>query len=426
MNRALLQKLKENLNTLLEKGIFDHSEIVLFGMNTPGDKIIQFLEAKGYQVSMIVDNNPANYGKRLFNIPVYNPEKLQKPLIENLVVLISSRYYVEMCKQLESMGYQENKHIFQVLTMNQEKIVSDSENIWKENLNKMRKYLEIFKYLSQKYKKNTYFLLCPVCANGDVYITAALMNIWKKQHNISNHSVLVVIGTIGKKIASMFDKNYIEVISQEDMEALTILSRFLGKEAFITVVHPSQFYFSIFPSMEGFRQLNFMNFMASGVLNIKKPYVFSVKRNKKTKISFTGREIILAPYANSVPDFPLHFWEMLTKNLQEKGYFVYTNGDGELEPAIKGTQAIFLPIDEMCSVLEQCAAFIAIRNGLCDLVAEADCKKIILYPDKATRFSTIRDYYGLKNMELLKNGIEMVYKEQKEKELLQEILSYIA
>ncbi len=324
------------------------------------------------------------------------------------------------------MGYEENKHIFQVLIMNQEKIISDNENIWKENVDKMRKYLEIFKYLSQKYKENTYFLLCPVCANGDVYITAALMNIWKKQHNISNHNVLVVVGTIGKKIASMFDKNYIEVISQEDMEALTVLSRFLGKKAFTTVVHPASFYFSIFPYMEGFRQLNFMNFMASGVLNIKQPYLLSVKRNKKTKLILTGNEIILAPYANSVPDFPLHFWEILTEKLCKKGYIVYTNGDGELELAIKGTNTIFLPIDEMYSVLEQCAAFISIRNGLCDLVAEANCKKVILYPDKATRFSTVQDYYGLKNMGLLKNGIEMVYKEQEEKELLQEILSYIA
>lgn len=425
MNQALLLKLKKKLKKLSEKGIFDHAEIVLFGMNTPGDRIIQFLKSNGYCVSMVVDNNPANHGKYLLNIPVCSPERLRKPFIENLVVLISSRYYTEMCRQLEEMGYKESRHIFQLLKMSQGENISDGEDVWEENLGKMRTYLEYFKQLSQKYDKNTYFLLCPICANGDVYITASLMKTWKQENSISNHSVLIVIGNIGKKVAGIFDGNHIEAVSQENMEALTALSRFLGKKIPVTVVHPGQFYFSIFPYMEGFRQLNFMDFMAGGVLNIKKPYLFSKEKNSAIKKNFTRKEIILAPYANSVPDFPLCFWESLAKKLQEMGYIVYTNGDGELEPAIKGTNIIFLPIDEMRFALNQCAAFISIRNGLCDLVAGSMCKKVILYPDKATRFSNIREYYGLKNMGLLKYGIELIYNEQEERNLLQKILAYV-
>ena len=172
--------------------------------------------------------------------------------------------------------------------------------------------------------------------------------------------------------------------------------------------------------------MNFMDFMAGGVLNLKKPYLFSNEIKRNHEMHFSGKEVILAPYANSIPDFSMHFWERLAMLLQEKGYLVYTNGDGEMEPPVKGTKSIFLPIDEMSSALEESAAFIAIRNGLCDLLSGAGCKKVILYPEKAVRFGWIHEYYGLKEMGLLKDGVELIYREEEEGELLGKIMDYIS
>ena len=97
-----------------------------------------------------------------------------------------------------------------------------------------------------------------------------------------------------------------------------------------------------------------------------------------------------------------------------------------MEQAVKGTGSIFLPIDEMSPVLEESAAFIAIRNGLCDLLAGAGCKKVILYPEKAVRFGWIHEYYGLKGMGLLKDGMELVYRETEEEKVLSNIMDYIS
>ena len=35
----------------------------------------------------------------------------------------------------------------------------------------------------------------------------------------------------------------------------------------------------------------------------------------------------------------------------------------------------------MRSVVERAGTFIGIRSGLCDVIREADCRKIALYPD---------------------------------------------
>lgn len=132
VNKFMFEKIEE----LEKKGYFKEKKIVLFGLNTSSYAAKRFLEEKGYSVYAYIDNdqkkrddlneylddimprhmNLTDYAYVIQNvIRAYKPEELCSQYDDKLVILIASKYYRAMCEQLEKMGYQENKHIFQTV-----------------------------------------------------------------------------------------------------------------------------------------------------------------------------------------------------------------------------------------------------------------------------------------------------------------------
>ncbi len=126
----------EKLNELLENGIFEKRKVILFGINSSSYCTKNYLEKKGIQVDAFIDNdrkkceemnNAIDYviknhldaesyhaiEKRL--IRAYQPEELLKDKLEDVVILIASKYYSDMCRQLNAFGYEENLQIFQTV-----------------------------------------------------------------------------------------------------------------------------------------------------------------------------------------------------------------------------------------------------------------------------------------------------------------------
>ena len=133
-NRSNL--LYENLDRLIGQGVFANKHIVLFGLNTSSYVTKKYLENKGYSVFAYVDNNdkkvlesneilvdilprhiPIGAYQELKKVMVkaYKPDELLGDYLDDVVVLIASKYYPSMRQQLEKMGYKENIHIFKTL-----------------------------------------------------------------------------------------------------------------------------------------------------------------------------------------------------------------------------------------------------------------------------------------------------------------------
>jgi len=104
-----------------------------------------------------------------------------------------------------------------------------------------------------------------------------------------------------------------------------------------------------------------------------------------------GKTIFIAPHANSYPHkLPDSWWKGAVKNLRDEGYLVVHNaitrphfsegGPLTLSP-IDGALSVELPISMVIPFVELCGNFIGIRSGLCDLVAHANAKKLIMYPE---------------------------------------------
>ena len=418
MNQDLLESLKKNIDILLKENKINSAKLFLFGMNTPGDRVIQYLAHMGYAVSGILDNNSSNHGKTMMGVTVYSPKILQQMDKHSVRVLICSKYYEEMKLQLEKMGFEENRHIFKLLELNSGTGASDDKEALENEIDRIRKYVGCYERLVSKYDETAMFLVCPIRANGDVYMTACLTDQFKHENRLEK-VVLVIVGNVGRKIAAMYGIQDIETVSQEEVSGLTGLVRVLGSDVTrMIIAHPTQLYFNIFSNMECFRGLNFMDLMAHGALGLKKKVFGALEETDRQEHCLNSRDILLAPYANSLPCFRTEFWEKLAAMLKQEGYHVYTNSSGDMEPPVKGTESIFLPIEGMSKALQYSAGFIAIRNGLCDLVCKAECKKIILYPDKGMGFSDVKEFYSLKGMGLCEDAEEIVYSEDIEEQVV--------
>lgn len=445
MNQNLLETIKNTIEELESAHRLEDARIFLFGMNTPGDRIIQYLGARGYGVEKILDNNPKNQGQTLLGVPVCSPEFLRGTSHDNILVLIASRYYREMCTQLERMGLKEGSNIIKLLEFETGIKVSDSQEAFDKAADRLKRCTEVYEQTVKDYEKDTHFLLCPIRANGDMYIAASLMQGLRDKEGIKR-LVLITVGGIGKKIAAMFGEEDCHTVSQEQMDALVYITGVLGGSSLrLHMFYPKAFSYGIFANMECYKGLNYMDLTAGGMLGLD---IKTLNRTKTWRMQlgipeqiantgqnrcdlenenfrFSAKDILLAPYANSLPCFSPGFWKKLTEELQNAGYNVYTNSDGDMEPAVEGTKPLFLPIGSMPEAMSGCAGFIAIRNGLCDVLSEASCRKIILYPNKGMGFGSVKDFYGLKAMGMCEDAVEIEYSEDRENEIIGMVVAAI-
>ncbi len=125
-----------NIDGLIDSQKLEGKKIVLFGLNTSSYAAKSYLESKGRSVYAYIDNDKRKVEEmteflndvlpRHMNagscadmqreiVGAYFPEQLLGEFDDDVVILIASKYYVQMCEQLQNMGYEENKHIFKTV-----------------------------------------------------------------------------------------------------------------------------------------------------------------------------------------------------------------------------------------------------------------------------------------------------------------------
>ncbi len=169
-----------NLDKLVEQGHFENKKIILFGLNTSSYVTKKYLEGKEYTIYAYVDNNekkvlesnemlmdilPRHIPLKTYQdlktkmVRAYAPEALLSEYMEDVAILIASKYYPSMCRQLEQMGYKENVHIFKTLDFygidditNEESSLAGMTLLDESAIRKIQ--LEITVYLKELCKKH--------------------------------------------------------------------------------------------------------------------------------------------------------------------------------------------------------------------------------------------------------------------------------
>ena len=103
--------LDKQWNEFREEFVNSETELILFGASSCANIFLNGLSEK-FKVKYIIDNDKNKQGKRLFDkYDIYSPDKLEEAA-ENDVILITSTYYDEICKQLESCGFEGTVYSF--------------------------------------------------------------------------------------------------------------------------------------------------------------------------------------------------------------------------------------------------------------------------------------------------------------------------
>jgi hypothetical protein len=422
------------LNTLIDEKRFQDKFVVLFGANSPGDKVINHLSSRNIAVNAIIDNNANNTGKSMLDIPIHLPGELLGEYKDNLIVLICSRYYAEMRAQLEKMGYVNDRHIIKLLDMNAGINYSTTEDDFTKTSDTLIETAKIYNQLIGKYGGDVTIFVCPTKANGDIYLSGLYLKQYLRKEKIHNY-VVAVIGETCRKICKLFGLENVERISQENADSLVKIRRITGN-ANIKILQPYYDYTSIATRLEGYKNINFSDFYKYAIFNLDEAETAEVNppenRGDKKRVNrlFSENKLVnrktavLSPHANSMPAIHWKFWIQLADELNQRGYSVCTNSMGASEPAVPHTTSICCDMEDAILFCEQAGTFIALRNGLCDVVSSANCRKIIIYPDKTNGFGKVIDNYGLQAMGLSNQVKEIEYDGNIES-MLNQVLEYV-
>ena len=278
---------------------------------------------------------------------------------------------------------------------------------------------KVYKTLTEKYKgAQIYVEHYP--GTGDIYITCALLKGYHIRHFKDKPFVVTVIGNGAKKIATLLGIQQIEVLSQKDSDDMIAFFRFMGFLPDFTVLHfgPIAMHTRILDSMAGFNGLDFLSLYLNTVfkgMSWEDADNFSVQTNEDEIKEYLaeqclepGRTVVLFPYANTIEALPMELWEEFARHLREMGFSVCTNVDAGGE-VIPGTDRVFVPYKDIKAFVEKAGYLVSIRSGMCDILADSECRKFILYPTpNFFKFGvgSLFDYFSLIKMKIGKHIYE--------------------
>lgn len=290
------------------------------------------------------------------------------------------------------------------------------------------------KKLVKHITQDGYYFICPY-GIGDTYLLCSLINHFRKLNR--NKSITIFVESSHKSIPKMFGiKKVIEVekiyISKSDKLLLRLFNlnkKVAIKKNTLHIAHPihllsnkrlsqigsENFLFAeLYKEMLGLpAELNF-----TPPNKMKRSYIINNKNSLIKKIN--KQTVLLIPDAKSINNMPKKFWLFLSEELKRRGYRVLFNYKCETNDY----ESIYPPLEYFIPISKEVAGIVSIRNGLCDLLSSTNNKLIILYPDKKWFRGTIYEGSSI-NKIFKKKHLELIYKKESEKELINKILLYL-
>ncbi len=198
-----------------------------------------------------------------------------------------------------------------------------------------------------------------------------------------NKCVICVVGNACKSVVELFGEYEIEVYSQNELDEL-IQASLYSKDSYAFIAHQDRPYVVNLHRALYIKRIPLDKIYCCGVFGLPwdtKPFLpYRLKDYADLNKIEKGKSVIFSPYAKSVVEFPANFWKPIVDDFVQRGYKCFTNVSGDEKP-LEGTMSISPQINELQSAIEWAGNFVGIRNGLCDIISNADANKIILYPD---------------------------------------------
>ena len=394
MEQHYYQEMTDTLDQLIQDNAIQNKTIYLFGHCNATEELAVLLLSKGFPVTAILDNNAAKQGKNYRGIPIWPPQVILSSLPEKTLVCIVARAYAAMADQLRRLGY--TGQVRKLVDYNTYAEYSLSQETIAQKRERVEQGKVLLKQLKEKHP-GAFIFLCPFSALGDIYLTMSYAPYFLQKRKISRFAV-AVIGTACAQVVRLFGDFPVEIFLQKDMDK-TIQAALYTGDSDLFIPHQDRPYVVNLSKALYIKKIPLETIYCCGVFGLPpstKPYSPSfLQPYSKSEEIKSGSSVIFAPYAKSVTALKTEIWVQIVKKYQEKGYTCYTNVVGNEVP-LPGTFPISPAIAEMQSAVERAGTFIGIRSGLCDVIREASCRKIALYPDYQycdTKWKAIEMYW---------------------------------
>lgn len=379
VERTYHEDMKKNVDDLLKNGSLHGKAVYIFGHCNATLVLIDYLAEHQIRTAAILDNNEAKLGMCYKNVAVENPHVVLNQEPAKAVVLIASRAYAAMTRQLRELAFLGD--IYKVVDYNTFADYSLTANTLGRKIDRVRRGGATLEEIRRTYPSD-HLVICPYDALGDVYQALSFLPDYCCKHHIERVAVLVVGKACGE-VAKLFGRQNIMVLERETMDELVQAVLFLQEKNCI-IAHHDRPYTNELSRYLNMEHLSFQDIYRYGVFGLERTVKAALPTGRQmfsaSETIEQGNTVILAPYAKSVVTLPAGYWEALARAYQEKGYLVCTNTSGD-EKAVAGTQALLAPICQMIDAAEYAGWFVGIRNGLCDILTTANCRKTVIFPD---------------------------------------------
>lgn len=379
MDKQRYEEMKANAEDLFDRQMIQGKTVYLFGHCNASEELADLLMEKGCHVKAILDNNPSKQGFRYKGIPVVLPEKIREEGARPLLVCIAARASAAMWQQLRQMGY--TGEIETLVEYNSYADYSLSQTTIAEKRERLKRGFHLLEQEKRAYS-NYYRIYCPFCALGDVYYMMAYLPYFLKKKGVRRY-VVFTIGQSCADVVKLFGAEHVEALSQNEMDE-SIQAVLYTRDANAYIPHQDRPYTVKLAKALYLKRIPLEMIYKYGVYGLDKDYMpykpVKLEPYKNLGQIIPGKAIVLSPYAKSVTGIPKAIWESITAYYRKKGCQLFTNV-AEGEAALPGTIPLQTRLVELQSAVERAGTFIGLRSGLCDVLKEANCKKIALYPD---------------------------------------------
>ena len=388
-------EMKHLLDERLASHSFQNKAVFLFGHCNATELIADYLFEHGFRVTAILDNSKSKQEQSYRDIQILPPIRIKGFNASNSIVLIASRFFAEMSSQLLFLGY--DGEIVQVAEFDSFSEHSLSNETIKKRTERMLRGCNTLKRMREEYPRH-HLTICPNNALGDVYWAMAFLPAFCQKNGIEE-TTAVVIGHACRQTAELFDVKNIVTISKSEMDELVQAIIFTNEDNCIIAHHDRPYTDNIIKYLDK-HFLSFIDYYRFAVYGLGNDATPAIPANIAAFENIAGIEkgnsVILSPYAKSIITLPPQFWEELAEECSMQGLHVYTNATVNEQP-IKGTKPLSIPISQIIPAVEHAGAFTGIRNGLCDVLLTAKCRKTVVFPDcyYSTTSYKISDFFAL-------------------------------
>ncbi len=384
MEKRQYDEMLENLDILMAEIDLSDKEIFLFGHCSASLELIDLLESRGVRIKGILDNSEAKQNEVYNGVQVFYPSEINSLVGNNLkektIVLITSRFYASMVKQLRELGYE--GCVRKLINFNTYADYSLSEETISRMIAREQAGEKLIGELEEKYL-NHFKVFFPFNALGDVYLAMSYWYAFAEKRNIKS-VVFCVPSKVLADVIHLFGDYPVEIYEQKVLDSM-IQAVIYTQDENSFIAHQDRPYVVNLSKALYIKMIPLELIYCCGVYGLpkeKKPVIPNANQVVYKEIGKIpkNKAVIFSPYAKSVVALPANIWDDAVKYYTSIGYKCYTNVVGNEVP-LDGTEAISPSVFEIKSVVERAGIFIGIRSGLCDVVREAKAKKVALYPD---------------------------------------------